>query len=204
MNASNLVQIIVLLAQLIPATASTLNLCPIATTSSQHCAITSDAIASSVTVVVASSSDANVTISNCAFQPQRVALTTSYPHRIVSSPVQRRAVASDDCLAKDRLANDHITTDNPTAASPRQPCDIIAVNRLAPVNCLTTANELAAVNGPTIVCHTDNQLATVNDPIIKQRAPIIEPMMAPIKPALAPFQPPTEPMMAPIEPTTAH
>jgi hypothetical protein len=212
MNASDLVQIIVLPANLIPADASTLNLRPIATTSSQHCAVTSDAIASSVTIVVASSSDANITISNCAFQPRRVALTTSYPHRIVSSPGQRRTVASNDCLAKDRLANDRITTDNPTAALPCQPCAVITVNRLTPINCLTTANELVTVNGPTIVCHTDNQLAAVNGPIIEQRAPI-EPIMASIEPSLAPFQPttapnepmmaPTEPMMAPIEPTMA-
>jgi hypothetical protein len=126
-----------------------------------------------VTIVIASSSAANVTISNCAIQLPRVALTTSYPLRIILSPGQHRTVASDNHLAKDCLANNHITTDDPTTASPGQSCAIIAVDCLTTINGLTAANGLATVNGYTIVCHTNNQfssvngLATVNGPIIK-------------------------------------
>jgi hypothetical protein len=141
-----------------------------------------------MTVVVASSSDPNVTISNCAIQLSRVALTTSYPLQIILSPRQHCTVASGNRLAKDRLANDHITTDDPTAASPSQHCAIIAVDCLITVNGLTDANGLATINGPTIVRHTDNQLA----PIEQTMAPI-EPTTAPIKPMMRSWLDPIRP-----------
>jgi hypothetical protein len=219
-NASNALwiinplQIIMLPSQLTTAAANDSNPLQITNQLADSNASVATKASSDVTVVVASSSDANATVSNCATQLPRVALTTSYPLQIVLSPGQQRTVASNNCLAKDCLANNHITTDDPTAALPSQRCAVITIDCLAAINGLTAANGLAAIDGPTIVCHTDNQLAsinglaTVNGLIIKQRAPIepttahIEPTMAPIEPMMAPIKPTMaliEPMMAPIK-----
>jgi hypothetical protein len=85
------------------------------------------------------------------------------------------------------------------------------------VDCLTTVNGLATVNGPPIDRPITEPRALIEPtmaPIKPTMAPIKPPMMAPtkptralIKPTMAPIKPPTmasiEPMTAPIKPTTA-